>query len=344
MVASKDMAPLPKNFLPVFINNQFRVKIELPTRPKFPSLTGKTAIITGANTGLGFESARQLLSLGLSHLIVAVRSVDKGQAAAAKLRQANASATVDVWALDMESYASIRAFVNKCEQELPRIDIAILNAGLSLSQFSKSQETGHETSCQVNHYGTALLTVILLPVLKAKSNGKEPARLTLVNSIMSHLTKFTTRDASPLLPSFDDAEKFDGSDRYGSSKLLNQFFTVELVEHVRSDDVVINMVDPGLTRGTGLFREVPAMVSFIFKGIMALVARPVDRGAATYVHAVALLGKESHGCFLMNAEVAPYVPLLHLYDIWLTLISIGSRLFSMAQKDIISKPRFGKRL
>jgi len=78
-------------------------------------LKGKVAIITGSNSGLGFESSRQLLTLGLSHLVLAVRSIEKGKAAASKLSLANPEATIDVWALDMESYDSIQAFVRKCD-------------------------------------------------------------------------------------------------------------------------------------------------------------------------------------------------------------------------------------
>jgi NAD(P)-dependent dehydrogenase (short-subunit alcohol dehydrogenase family) len=183
-IPSKDMPTLPKSFwTKVFWNNQFRVKIELPTQSKYPNLEGKVAIITGANCGLGFESARQLLTLGLSHLVVAVRSIEKGKAAASKLRLANSAATVDVWALDMESYDSVQAFVHKCDTELSRIDYAILNAGLGPMIMHTNPSTGHETTIQVNHISTILLTILLLPVLKAKSTRDNPARLTVVNSI-----------------------------------------------------------------------------------------------------------------------------------------------------------------
>jgi NAD(P)-dependent dehydrogenase (short-subunit alcohol dehydrogenase family) len=307
-IASKDMPTLPKSFwTKVFWNNQFRIKIELPNRSKYPNLEGKVAIITGANCGLGFESARQLLTLGLSHLVVAVRSIEKGKAAASKLRLANSAATIDVWALDMESYDSVQAFVRKCDTELSRIDYTILNAGLGPMIMHTNPSTGHETTIQVNHISTVLLTILLLPVLKAKSARDNPARLTVVNSIMAHLCKFPNRDQRPLLPSFDDTNitKWDPIERYGVSKLLQQLFLVKLTEHVKSDDVVINMVDPGLTKGTGLSREAHGALRIggaIFNGI---AARPVDRGAATYVDALLGHGKESHGCFLMNTEISP---------------------------------------
>jgi NAD(P)-dependent dehydrogenase (short-subunit alcohol dehydrogenase family) len=307
MVASKDMPPLPKNFGKIFWNNQFKVKIELPTPSKFPSLKGKVAIITGSNTGLGFESAKQLLTLGLSHLIVAVRSTKKGKDAASQLTLANPSATIDVWPLDMESYDSIQTFVHKCKTELPRIDYTILNSGLAPANFSTTQSTGHETTIQVNHISTILLTILLLPILKAKSTRDNPARLTVVNSLTAHLCKFPNRDQRPLLPSFDDTTitPWDSNDRYGVSKLLGQLFLVKLAEHIKPEDVVINMVDPGLTKGTGLFRDAKGILLVAMQAFLAIAGRPVDRGSATYVDALLGHGMESHGCFLMNTEISP---------------------------------------
>lgn len=310
VLASKDMDGFPQNFLPIFIRNQFLTTIELPTGATWPTAEGKTAIVTGANSGLGLDAARQLLGLGLSNLIIAVRSIEKGNAALAKLQPVNPEAKIRVWQLDMESYASIQAFAKRCEQELDRIDVAILNAGVSLKNFSKTESTGHEKTIQVNHIGTALLAILLLPVLKSKAaaqpKGVQPPHLTVVNSAMAHLCKVPNKDARPFLPSFDDTEitPYDEQERYGVSKLLSQLFIVKLAEYVSADDVIVNMVDPGLTKGTGLF-DVPGIIGIIGKGAMSIVGRPVERGAATYVDAVLRQGKASHGSVLMNCRTAP---------------------------------------
>lgn len=89
------------------------------------------------------------------------------------------------------------------------------------------------------------------------------------------------------------------------SKLLAQLFLVELAERVKSVDVVINMVDPGATKGTGLSRDVSGLLLLVVKTMHAITARPVERGAATYIDALLGHGKESHGCFLMNCEISP---------------------------------------
>ncbi|KAK9327612.1 hypothetical protein V1520DRAFT_365269 [Lipomyces starkeyi] len=299
VVPSKDMAPLPKNFGPVFFQNQFRTKIDRPTKENYPDVKGKCAIVTGSNTGLGFESARQLLSLGLSHLVM--------DAAATKLQAANSSAKIEVWHLDMESYDSILSFVHKCQDNLSHIDIIILNAGLAPTKFAIVPATGHETAIQVNHISTVLLTVLFLPVLRSKSIGQNPPRLTVVNSVMSQLCQFPNKNKRPILPSFDDTTvtPWDAEERYGVSKLLCQLFVVRLAEIVKSGDVIINMVDPGLTKGTALSRDAKGVTAVAAKLFFSIAGRPVDKGAATYVDAVLGHGEESHGCFLMNCKIAP---------------------------------------
>jgi NAD(P)-dependent dehydrogenase (short-subunit alcohol dehydrogenase family) len=315
LVASKYMSPLPENFGPVFFKNQFRTKINLPTKEKYPTIAekGSCAIITGSNIGLGFETAKQLLSLGLSHLVMAVRSIEKGNTAAKQLRatavaNANPSAKIDVWQLDMELYESIQAFTQKCQEDLTRIDFVILNAGLSPMTFSTSPSTGHEKTIQVNHISTVLLSILLLPVLKNKSMRRDrPARLTIVNSVTAHLCKIPNKDKRPFLSSFDNTAitPWDAEERYGVSKLICQLLIVRLAERVDPDQAIINMVDPGLTKGTGLARDAKGATGVAAKMFFSIAGRPVDRGAATYVDAIMGHGKESHGCFLMNCQIAP---------------------------------------
>jgi NAD(P)-dependent dehydrogenase (short-subunit alcohol dehydrogenase family) len=111
------------------------------------------------------------------------------------------------------------------------------------------------------------------------------------------------------LPSFDDTAvtPWSARERYGVSKLLCQLFVVKLAENVNPEDVIINMVDPGLTKGTDLSRDATGGTAVAAKIFLSTAGRPVDRGAATYVDAVLGQGKESHGCFLMNCKIAPYV-------------------------------------
>lgn len=145
---SKSLPPRTEPFFPnIFYKTQFCER--QAGLPDNLDLTSHVAIITGANAGLGFESAKQLLALNLSHLILAVRSPGKGETAAAELRKLHPQAKVEVWPLDMCSYRSIQSFADRVGQDLPRLDIALLNAGLVKPSFELIQETGHEETLQV---------------------------------------------------------------------------------------------------------------------------------------------------------------------------------------------------
>jgi NAD(P)-dependent dehydrogenase (short-subunit alcohol dehydrogenase family) len=207
----------------------------------------------------------------------------------------------------MESYDSIQAFVLKCDVELSRIDYTILNAGLMNLEPVTTKATGHDQVIQVNHISTILLAILLLPTLQAKSTRENPAKMTVVNSVMAHLAKFPNRHQRPLLSSFDDPTTlpYNVSERYGASKLLCQLFLVKLTEQIKSDDVVINMVDPGATKGTRLSRQAKGLMRVAGTLFHGIAGRPVEQGAATYIDALLSHGQEAHGCFLMNQEIAP---------------------------------------
>ncbi|KAJ9488447.1 hypothetical protein VN97_g4838 [Penicillium thymicola] len=310
-MGSKDIPPLASSFWPIFLKSQLSHKAQFP--PNDTDLSGKVAIITGGNQGLGLESARQFLSLNLSYLIITVRSEEKGKAAASKLQAEHPNATIKVWMLDMCSYDSIQKFVKRAESELPRLDIAILNAGRSKSEFELVPSTGHEETMQVNYLSTILLSFLLLPILKSKSPRGIPGRLSIVSSGTTLLSKFSNSQQSPLLKSFDDTKTGPsaGMQAYSTSKVLCQMFVYKLVDHVSADDVVVNLVDPGMTRGTGLNRDVPKIVRGLVLPALLAISRTVTDGASAYLDATVVKGKESHGCFLMDWEIRPFPALLY---------------------------------
>jgi hypothetical protein len=108
---------------------------------------------------------------------------------------------------------------------------------------------------------------------------------------------------------------WNDQERYGVSKLLCQLFVVKLADNIKREDVIINMVDPGLTKGTALSRDARGAAAIAAKVLFSVAGRPVERGAATYLDAVLRHGKESHGCFLTNCKISPYVdPVQYLYS------------------------------
>ncbi|CAI6332672.1 unnamed protein product [Periconia digitata] len=310
MVGSKDLEPSHTKFFPnVFFNNQFRAKPDWPAPGT--TLSGKTAIITGGNTGLGYETAVQLLELRISMLVLAVRSPEKGEAAADTLRKQHPGSTIQVWLLDMDSYDSITGFVQRVERSLSRIDMVLLNAGTMKISFTKNKSTGYETMFQVNYLSTMLLTILLLPILKAKGAANDPPpHLTIVNAALSLVAAFPGRSESPLFSYFKDSKHWSREEHYNTSKLLAHAFLWNLTDYVSADDVIVNLADPAWVKGTALARETQGAMKIGLK-IFELTGRTPRVGASCFVDAMVNKGKESHGCFLMSWKIHPFAALLY---------------------------------
>ncbi|KAF5020644.1 hypothetical protein F66182_7321 [Fusarium sp. NRRL 66182] len=282
-----------------FIQSQFAKPVPIP---KETSLAGGTVIITGANIGIGYGAAEMMLSLHLTRLIIAVRTRSKGESAAAQLRTEFPSAQIDVWEVDMASFESVRAFANKCET-LDRIDLVLLNAGIQLPKFELSPD-GHETSYQVNYLSTVLLATLLLPTLKHKAPAGQPGRLTITNSGTALIVdRFRSAAHEKVLPFFDDPATYSVMNAYSSQKALAHFWVLKLAERVKADDVVVNLVDPGLVKNTGLQRNGNIFLRSIGGVFKSLFGRTVEQGASTLVHAGVVLGKESHGSYIMDWRI-----------------------------------------
>lgn len=303
--SSMSLPPNDDTFLKVFIKHQLRPNPKPPLESI--SVAQQTAVITGGNTGLGLECGRILLSLQLSNLILAVRSLEKGEEAAIYLRKLYPKAKIDVWQLDLGSYESIGTFARKCKL-LPRLDIAILSAGIMNVAFKVNPTTGHEENFQINYLSTALLALLLLPSLKNSSGT--PGRLTLVASGAALIAEFSERDAVPLLPAFDKREGWNSSvakKRYDTSKGLVLILVYQLSKMIKPDDTVINVVDPSFTPGTSFFRDLPLVMRLITWPLAKIVGTPVNNAAWRYVDAAVGRGKESHGSFISDWEINPYV-------------------------------------
>ena len=184
-------------------------------------LSGKTAIVTGANTGLGYAVARQLLALKLSTLVIAVRTTSKGEQAKAKLladpavRNHNPKADIRVMRLDLDSYDSVKQFTSKAKAELSQLDILVLNAGIFLLKLEISA-SGHDRTTQVDYHSNVLLTFELLPFLEATaSKTGVPSRLTWVGSRNIYMN--TLEKKSPVKPGESVIEHFDKKENFFST-------------------------------------------------------------------------------------------------------------------------------
>ncbi|KAG8164066.1 hypothetical protein KVR01_005984 [Diaporthe batatas] len=280
-------------------------------------LAGKTVIVTGANQGIGFEIASQLLVLNVGKLIIAARDVAKGQEAADKLAaqhkgKGGNNSAVEVWPLDLLNYDSVTAFAARAGQ-LEHLDIAILNAGIYRIKMTINPSTGNEEDIQTNFLSTFLLAILLLPTLQAKKRSPtEPGRLTIVSSDTAGMTHFVERDADPLLAALKDTSgkwKWDMQERYGTSKLLGQMFLAELATRVPPSEVIINAGSPGLCSGSGLARDAAGtFLRFPLAVYFGLLGRKPGVGAHVILDAALKKGEDSHGEVIEFDKIRPRGP------------------------------------
>ncbi|KAK8108956.1 NAD(P)-binding protein [Apiospora sp. TS-2023a] len=291
-----------------------RQLFEKPTLPENVDFQGKTAIVTGSNTGIGLECARQLLTLGLSKLVIAVRNETKGQKARDELAGASPDFTedsIEVWKLDMEDYASVTAFAERAKT-LERLDIVVLNAGVAKSVYIRVAETGHEETIQVNVLSTGLLAILLLPIVKAKcATTGVSGRIAVVQSDTASWAKFAEKKHVPLLPALDDEKNFDRVDRYFTSKLILQLFVTELTKRVPASAAVVTMPNPGWTYGTGLGKGGGTVAEKIIAVPNRLLGRTPSAAARVVTTGAVAFGAEAHGQYIEDGKLQPKAPFVY---------------------------------
>lgn len=234
------------SFFTAFIYRQF---IHEPPVPD-ASFKGKTAIVTGASSGLGLEACRWMVRLGASQVILACRNVEKAKAAAKDIQATTlcSSETIQVWHLDLSSYASVQVFSDRAKAELPRVDIIIANAGLGTLKFRMTED--NEETITTNVVSMSLLAFLLHPKLRetaAKYNTQ--THFSVVASELYEVAKFKERKAAAgqLFVTLNDKSKANMFDRYNVSKLLAIFVVkqVAVLSPISSSGVIVNCVAPG---------------------------------------------------------------------------------------------------
>jgi retinol dehydrogenase-12 len=178
-------------------------------KPPFPAadFSGKTIIITGSNTGLGKDAVEHFARLKSERIIIAVRSLAKGEAVKAELEaKCKPEGSIDVWELDYSKYASVKAFVAKAAT-LDRIDAAILNAGVATEKFELFEED--ESQVTVNVVSTMLLALLLLPVLRKVASKHHIVPVISVTSSAAHnfAINFRERTAENIFQALNDEKK-----------------------------------------------------------------------------------------------------------------------------------------
>src|SRR5690349_14481518 len=233
-----------------------------------PGQQGRLAVVTGADSGLGFETARVLAARGAS-VVLAVRDTDKGKAAAARIAP---GADVTVQPLDLASLESIRAAAGELRARHPRIDLLVNNAGV---MFPPRQTTGDGFELQfgTNHLGHFALTGLLLEQMLPVPGSRVVTVSSLAHRIRARIN-------------FDDLQSersYSGVGAYSQSKLANLMFTYELQRRLSGAGTTIAVAaHPGLAN-TELARHTPAIAGFFYARVIsqnaAMGALPALRAA-----------------------------------------------------------------
>jgi NAD(P)-dependent dehydrogenase (short-subunit alcohol dehydrogenase family) len=199
------------------------------------NMTGRTAVITGGNAGIGKATAEALAGLG-AQIVITSRNPERGRRAVEEIRRKSGNGKIESVTLDLASLASVRRCADELTQRLEAIHVVDLNAGGVLSR-RRVTEDGLEMQFQVNHLGHFLLTHLLLESLLKSA----PARVVVLSS-WGH-----TQARRGL--HFDDLQwegrQYRGTEVYGATKLMNLYFTFELAKRLSGTGVTANALHPG---------------------------------------------------------------------------------------------------
>ena len=183
---------------------------------------GRRVVITGASSGIGYETARTFAAKG-AEVILAIRNMQKGEEAARQLKQEYPNAELNLMKLDLSDLASIRGFANEYQQTYDSLTLLINNAGVMVPPYQKTQD-GFELQFGSNHLGHFALTGLLLPMM----NNVQSSR---VVTLSSNAIKGATIDFGNL----DGSKGYNRVKFYGQSKLANLLFAYELNRRLKKD-------------------------------------------------------------------------------------------------------------
>lgn len=250
-----------------------------------PDQTGRVAIITGANTGLGLETARALAAAG-AQVVLAVRDLDKGAAAVEEIGKTTPAGNLALQRLDLSSLSDIRSAAEQLGDQYPQIDLLINNAGVMYPPKGNTAD-GFELQFGTNHLGHFALTALLLENLTTVRGSR-------VVTVSSNGHKFRAAIH------FDDLQwerDYSRVGAYAQSKLANLLFTYELQRRLAGTNTAALAAHPGGSN-TELARNSPLWVRAVFNVVAPLLTQGADMGALPTLRAAtdpAALGGQYYG-------------------------------------------------
>ncbi len=234
-------------------------------------MNGKIVLITGANSGIGFETARQLAQLG-ARVIMVCRDPERGRSAMSRIAQIATGPAPTLLIADLSSQASIHALADEVRSRFSRIDVLINNAGAIFARRELSVD-GIEKTFAINHLAPFLLTRLLFDLVRAAPAGRV---ITVASEIHSGSLDFDNLQGE---------RHYNFLRAYNQSKLENILFTYELARRAKNTGVTVNSLSPGptMTRFGDNMHGLPGLFPRVMKRIPFLFVDP-EQGASTSVY------------------------------------------------------------
>ncbi len=247
---------------------------------KIPSQKGRIGIVTGANVGLGFETAVGLAKRDIE-VILACRNIEKAESAKKQILERVPGSDLVVMELDLNSLASVKSFADEFAKKFERLDLLINNAGIMMTPFAKTED-GFESQFGVNHLGHFLLTGLLLPLLE------KPDRPRVVSlSSMAH------RHGNIDFENLNSEKSYSRLGAYAQSKLACLMFAYELDRRLKNSGsrIISVAAHPGASN-TELGRHLPSVVQTLAP-LFSFATNSVESGAEPTLYAA--LGEDVKG-------------------------------------------------
>ena len=232
-----------------------------------PNQKDKVAVVTGANVGLGYETALSLAKKG-ARVILACRDFDKAEKARQKILKAVPKAILEIILIDLKNLDTVHGFTEEFLVKYERLDFLILNAGIMVPPYSKTKD-GFESQMAVNYFSHFLLTNLLFPVIKKTKD----ARIVSLSSIAHKNGKLNFDD-------LNSEKSYSKWGAYGQSKLACLMFAYELQRRIEQKNLKIMSLaaHPGLS-STNLSQHLPKIGQLFFGPVSSLIGQDAKAGA-----------------------------------------------------------------
>lgn len=246
------------------------------TTNNIPDLTGKVIIVTGGNSGLGYESVKAFAEKG-AEVILTSRDLEKGEAAKKQMASSNINGNVKVMQLDLMDKSSIKKFAEDYKKKYDKLDVLLNNAGIMTTPYFLTKD-GYEAQNGTNHFGHYVLTGLLLDLIKKTSGSR-------VVNVSSAAHKQGKMDFDNLL--FEGGKGYTPMKSYGRSKLSNLLFTYELQDQIEKNkvDAISVAAHPGVSQ-TNLAAHLENKVWFkLLTPVFKMISQDQAQGALPQIRA-----------------------------------------------------------